>query len=167
MQAAEAEQRMYDEAGKHGTELGELDARIAELEAELKYEERKYFEAMGVWHDGRDVGKLTTNLRQLLDIKKENEAEIAKLEATVDNLKAELAYKRVNNPYGCKGSKKKVKKQEKMDSMVENSSSPPKATTEPKLVVSSIKVRKRRRTRNEEEPGDEPMEMDQGGGKQC
>ena len=83
MQTNEAEQRMYDQAGKHGTELGELDARIEELEAELKYEERKYFEAMGVWHDGRDVGKLTTNLRQLLDIKKENEAEIAKLESTV------------------------------------------------------------------------------------
>ena len=89
---------------------------------------------------------LMVSLRQLLDIKKENEAEIAKLEATVDNLKAELAYKRVNNPYGCKGSKKKGKKQEEMDSMVENWTSPPKATTEPKLVVSSIKVRKRRRT---------------------
>ena len=80
--------------------------RIEELEAKLKFEESKYWEAMHVYHKGADVGKLTKSLERLFDIKEENEAEIAKFQSTVDNLKAELAYKRVNNPYGCKGKPK-------------------------------------------------------------
>ena len=53
----------------------------------MKYEQSKYDLAKNMLFSGRDIAGLMVNLRQLLDIRKQNEAEIAKLESTVDDLK--------------------------------------------------------------------------------
>ena len=87
-------------------ERDEKDERIAELEADLKYEQGKYDLAVAAWFKKVDVSGLLLMNSKLRRRNKKLEEETESLKTTVEQLNQKLAQKRVNNPYGCKGKPK-------------------------------------------------------------
>ena len=87
-------------------EMEEKDVRIAELEADLKYEQGKYDLAVAAWFKKVDVSGLLLMNTKLKKRNKKLEEETESLKTTVEQLNQKLAQKRVNNPYGCKGKPK-------------------------------------------------------------